>query len=289
MFRRKAYCQNWYPSAPEEVAKYLSPKKGLPNPKGKIETALSFAIVPHAGWIYSGKVAGTVYSSLTAADTVIFVATNHTGLGPASSLFPQGDWETPLGSVPVEETFSRELLKRSNFLKPDLEAHLYEHAIEVQLPFVQTLNPETKIVPIEMRDYRLEVCKEIGAAIAQTMTQLMNNNPQRTFAVIASSDMTHCGERYGQTPPQTISPKDFARKQDQQAIDQILNMDSEGLLRVVKEKNITMCGSGPAAVVIESAKIMGARKGELMAYATSADVSDKDSDMAVGYAGIVIR
>lgn len=282
MFIRKAYCQNWYPQKKEEIVKYLSPQKE------KVNAQLSFAVVPHAGWLYSGKVAGAVYSLLPDADTVIFVATNHTGLGGGISLFPEGKWEMPFGSVSTDGKFSKELLKHSKFLKEDVEAHCYEHAIEVQLPFLQVLNPQTKIIPIEMRDYRLESCRDIGQAIAKTIRELLKKNPKNKFSVIASTDMTHCGEPYGQFPPEKMSADDFARSQDKIAIEQILKMNSERLLEVVKENEITMCGSGPAAAIIETAKMLGANQTRLVAYSTSADVSGKESEIAVGYAGILI-
>lgn len=283
VIKRKPYCPNWYPEQAEKIQEYLSASKE------KIEATFSFAIAPHAGWIYSGKVAGMVYSSLALVDTTIFLATNHTGLGTASSLFPSGIWEMPLGTVAIDENFSKELLSCSKVLKPDIEAHLYEHAIEVQIPFLQVLNPKTKIVPIEMRDYHLEICKEIGQSISQVIQKIWKKNPGASFAIIASTDMTHCGENYGQLPPKHLSPDVFARQQDKMAIEQILNLNPEGLLNKVKEQNITMCGSGPAAAVIQTAKELGANKGELLAYSTSADVTGKDAEMAVGYAGILIR
>lgn len=280
---RKPYCHNWYPQKLDEIKLYLD------NSKEKVQGSVSCAIVPHAGWIYSGKVAGTVYSQLQECDTIVFVATNHTGLGTGTDLFSTGIWEMPLGTVTVDDQFSAELLMHSNFLKANINAHIYEHAIEVQLPFIQALNSKTKIVPIEMRDYRLEVCQDLGKAIVKSINELLKKNPKEKFCIIASTDMTHCGLPYGQIPPTPMSSDEFAKKQDQIAIERMLDLDSKGLLKIVKENQITMCGSGPAATVIESAHLLGAKKTQLTAYSTSTEVSGKNSEIAVGYAGIIIH
>jgi len=255
----------------------------------KSSPSVTFGICPHAGWVYSGKTAGEVYSCLPPADTVIILATNHTGLGESSSLFPEGSWEMPLGMLEVDLDFSKQLLKYSKHVKPDAQAHLYEHAIEVQLPFIQVLNPGAKIVPVEMRDYRLDVCHEIGRAIAQTIKDSLKKNSAARFTVVASTDMTHCGAEFGQVPPGKISLQDFATNQDRLAIDQILNLNSAELEKVVKKNKITMCGFGPTAALLESAIQLGAKDARLLSYATSAEVAGKNAAAAVGYAGLLIR
>jgi len=280
---RKPYCRNWYPETLDEV------KSFIPLQKEKADAKIILGVVPHAGWAYSGKVAGAVYGSIPAADTIIFIATNHTGMGPESSLFPNGIWQTSFGELSIDSEFSESLLEISETLKPDLQAHLFEHAIEVQLPFLFALYPQSKIVPIEMRDYRLETCREIGSSIAHSIEKMTKKYPDKKYVIIASSDMSHCGERYGQSPPKNVSPDQFAKKQDQIAIEQILNLDNEKLLKVVKGNEITMCGSGPVATVIEAAKKLGKQKVTLLDYRTSADVSGEDSELAVGYASILIQ
>jgi AmmeMemoRadiSam system protein B len=159
----------------------------------------------------------------------------------------------------------------------------------VQIPFLEVQNPGTKIVPIEMRDYRLETCMDIAHAIARAVDETCKKNPGKKISAVASSDMTHCGNIYGQIPPSKMSAGQFARRQDEKAIEQMLNLNPEKLLEVVRKNSLTMCGSGPAAAVLEAARNLGAARGELAEYSTSADVSGKDSEMAVGYAGIVIR
>lgn len=284
MSTRRSHCPTWYPHKTEEIKRYIP--ASLPADKSPA-APLSFGIAPHAGWVYSGNVAGSVYSSLFAADTAIIIATNHTGMGKPSSVYPKGSWQMPLGPVPVDEECAGLMIESSERLEPDTEAHAYEHAIEVQVPFLQILCPGIRIVPIEMMDYQVETCLDIAGGIVRAIESTLKVRPGHRFSVIASTDMTHCGMAYGQMPPDKTSPHDFATRQDRMAIEQILSLEPGKLLEVVRSKNITMCGSGPAAVVMQVAKSLGSRKGRLIQYATSADVSGRDSDITVGYAGIV--
>ncbi|MBI2118264.1 MAG: AmmeMemoRadiSam system protein B [Elusimicrobia bacterium] len=280
---RKAYCPLWYPKTLDEIKKYLT------TPSLKSKKQFFFALAPHAGWIYSGKIAGKVYSQISQTDTVIILGTNHTGLGSPTSLFPEGEWEMPLGPIKIASEFSLELLQNSKQIKADIQAHLYEHAIEVQIPFLQAIAPNAKIVPIEMQDYRLEVCKEIADTIAKTISQALKRNPDQNFCVLSSSDMTHCGQNYGQEVPKKISASGFAETQDRMAIEEILQINPEKLLQIVEKQNITMCGAGPTAVMLETAKLLGAKNAELLGYATSRDLTGKKSEFAVGYAGVIIQ
>lgn len=280
---RKAYCTQWYPETLDEIKKYFY------TPSLKSKEQFSFALAPHAGWIYSGKVAGKVYSQISNADIVIIFATNHTGLGSPTSLFAKGEWDMPLGPIKIASEFSQNLLENSSLINADIQAHLYEHAIEVQIPFLQAIHPNAKIVPIEMKDYRLEVCKEIAYSVAKTIDQTVKKNPNQSFCVIASSDMTHCGQNYGQEVPKNLTASEFAQTQDKMAIEEILQIVPEKLLQIVEKKNITMCGAGPTAAMLECAKLLGAKKAKLLGYATSNDVTGKKSEFAVGYAGVLIQ
>jgi len=285
VINRPAAYPNWYPHKTEEIKKYFVKVPWGRNRPQK-SPPLVFCIAPHAGWIYSGQVAGSVYSELKSVDTAVFVATNHTGLGAPSSLFSQGTWTTPLGSVSIDERCAQKLLQICPVLQPDLEAHRYEHAIEVQIPFLQVLNPQLQIVPIEMRDYTLTTCRKIAGSILTAIEHSLQKDPARKFAVIASTDFTHCGALYGQIPPRGMTPGAFAKSQDQMAIDRILSLDGAGLLKTVQKNGITMCGSGPATVVLECARQQGGMIARLLNYRTSADVAGETSQIAVGYAGI---
>ncbi|MCK9418491.1 MAG: AmmeMemoRadiSam system protein B [Nitrospirae bacterium] len=256
-------------------------------------------ISPHAGLIYSGSVAGAVYSRIELPDTIVLIGPNHTGLGAPVSLMAKGQWETPLGLVEIDESLAAAILSKSPRIHEDSLAHLREHSLEVQLPFIQNLKQEFKIVPIQMLDTRLETCKEVGKAVAEAIAELgMRNaeckakdNTERSLPpnasirgtphselplIVASSDMSH----YEQAA--------IAKEKDFKAIQQILDLDPEGLYRVVKEYGITMCGFGPAVAMLVACKLLGASKAELIKYTNSGDVSG-DYEQVVGYAGMVIR
>ncbi|OGR81977.1 MAG: AmmeMemoRadiSam system protein B [Elusimicrobia bacterium RIFCSPHIGHO2_01_FULL_64_10] len=283
MTDRERACRGWYPDAAGEVLWYLdmSDRVSLPGP-------FFFGVVPHAGWAYSGQVAGAVYGEIGQVDLAIILGTNHTGLGPPSSVFPGGTWNMPLGKVRADEKVAGSILKRSQFLAADAEAHAHEHAVEVQLPFLQILNPHVEIAAIEMRDYLPDTCSDIAGAVAGAAEEAVRSGRYSKVAVLASSDMTHCGAAYGQPPPPGKKPGDFARRQDRKAIAAMEALDARGLLRTVREDRITMCGSGPAAAVMEAAGILGAGKGRLLKYATSAESREGGpSALAVGYAGMI--
>ena len=227
-------------------------------------------IVPHAGYVYSGAVAGAVYRRLELPRRVVILCPNHTGKGEPLAIMSEGAWHTPLGDV-VIDTDLAELLKAGlPLLAEDQEAHRYEHALEVQLPFLQVLKPGFRFVPITVGTSNFEALSALGEAIGTALTNL----PEPAL-VIASSDMNHY-ESDGVT-----------RIKDRRAIDQVLALDPRGLYDTVREEHISMCGYGPATIMLIAAREMRATKAELIRYATSGDVSG-DRDMVVGYAGIAV-
>ena len=280
---RPALFANWYPEDLSEVARYL------PKPKHRSRSPVTFAIAPHSGWEYSGKVAGSVYAAFPKFDTAIFIGSNHRGLGPPVSLFASGAWEMPAGYVEIDEDFCKDFLGASRNIQADVSAHMREHAVEVQVPFVQYLNPRARIVPVEVRDSHWEACQELGEALAAALYRQIKKDPKKTFCVIGSTDMTHCGARYGQEPEGGLSPEEFARRQDSLAIEKILNLDTAGFLDTVENLEISMCGPGTAAVVMAAAIEFGVKKAHLTAYSTSCENSEGDSDSCVGFGGIVIE
>uniref|UniRef100_A0A7C3RM90 MEMO1 family protein ENW00_04645 n=1 Tax=Dictyoglomus thermophilum TaxID=14 RepID=A0A7C3RM90_DICTH len=226
-------------------------------------------VVPHAGYIYSGKVAGKVYSSIKIPNNVIILGPNHNGLGAPASIYKEGKWLTPLGKVDINNDLSEKILKHSKYLIEDLYAHRYEHSIEVQIPFLQFLNPNISIVPITIVDYRTPILYDLAIAIYKAI--LETNDP---ILVIASSDFSH------------YEPLTIAKEKDFYAIEAILNLDEEEFMNRVREEDISICGSGPIFVTITVSKYLGASKGVLIDYSTSGDIT-KDYSEVVGYAGIV--
>lgn len=241
-------------------------------------------IVPHAGYIYSGAIAAHSYNILTNngfADTFIILGPNHTGMGSGVAVMTKGSWLTPLGNVQINENISKNLWK--DIIDSDENAHLFEHSIEVQLPFLQFSSEEKKFdfVPLSMAMQDFETAEEVGMIIGNVL-----KNSEKNIVIIASSDFSHAGFNYQSMPPEGMRVDEYAKKQDKLAIDKILELNPEGLINTVNENNITMCGYGPIASMLVASKILGANKSELLKYGTSYEVHPSSS--CVGYGSFVI-
>lgn len=261
--KRDMRFNNWYPNDIKEIKKYFF------NTQENIKDAIGM-IVPHAGWKYSGKTAGIVYSSSEICDTYIILCPNHTGLGSEIAVYPAGAWETPLGYIEVDEEIAKAIVKNSKYAEADFTAHLMEHSIEVQLPFIKVLNPDAKIVPICMMTQDYEKCKDLADAIFNVL-----KSSNKKTVLIASSDMSHYADA------------SIAKICDDMAISHILSLDGKGLLETVIQKNISMCGVAPATTVILYSNMKEATKAELLRYSNSGEITGDFSEV-VGYAGIVI-
>jgi AmmeMemoRadiSam system protein B len=228
-------------------------------------------VSPHAGLVYSGHVAGKVFSSVVFPQTFILLGPNHTGLGSKISLMESGEWEIPTGTFSIDNKLSHKIASRCSLITKDSSAHLFEHSLEVQLPFIAYFSKTVKIVPIVMLSVTVEDCKTVGVAIADAVKAM--NYP---VVVVASSDMSH------------YVTDEIARKKDKLAIDRILSLDPEGLYETVSEERISMCGYIPVVTMLFAAKSLGAQSAKLLKYATSGEISG-DYDHVVGYAGVVVR
>ena len=227
-------------------------------------------VVPHAGYMYSGHVAGAVYARLELPKRYIIMCPNHTGVGEPLSINSSGSWLTPLGDAPIDSDLAEQLKVAFPALRDDTLAHRSEHATEVQLPFLQTLVPDFGFVPITVGVGRFDVLEALGIAIADTLAGMPGE-----VLIVASSDMNH------------YEPDEATRVKDRKAIDQILALNAPGLFDTVKRESISMCGFGPTVAMLTAAKRMGATHAQLVKYATSADISG-DYDYCVGYAGIAV-
>lgn len=270
--------EGFYPARKEAlkpmIDKMLSESSGTPCGIKNI----SGAIVPHAGYAFSGGVAAKVYCCINpAAKTVIILGTNHTGLGEDAAI-SRDSWKTPLGVVKTDIPLAERIASGgSGILKFDELAHKEEHSIEVQLPFLQICLPESKIVAISVSS---GMRKEEYEKIAQDISDALGSE---NIPVIASSDFTHFGEIYGFAPaPKNQGRAEWVRKTDAQLIDAILRFDTEKFLALAR--STTACGTGPVAALIQLMK-KKAKKAELIDYRTSFDVSGSESAI-VGYAGI---
>ena len=268
--RQPAVAGRFYPARAEalirDLEKYLGPE---PEPSGKIEGALG-CVVPHAGYVYSGHVAGAVYRRLPARTSYVILCPNHTGRGTPLAMMSSGRWLTPLGEVPIESALARQVHEGCHLVTDDPSAHADEHSLEVQLPFLQRTVKEFTFVPIAIGATRYASFESLGRGIAQAARRA-----SAPFLVIASSDMNH------------YEPDSITRVKDGKAIEKILALDPEGLYDVLQLEDISMCGYGPAIAMLTFAKEMGARQAELVKYATSADTSG-DRSAVVGYAGIIV-
>ncbi|MFC1576562.1 AmmeMemoRadiSam system protein B [Candidatus Omnitrophota bacterium] len=266
MIRKAVVAGQFYPgnkaSLTREVEECTRPKKQ------KIEAI--GVVSPHAGYIYSGPVAGEVLSSLKPRQTYVILGPNHTGLGKPFGMDLEDAWATPLGEVEVDKELGEAILKRSGYIKKDSACHAAEHSIEVQLPFLQYLNKAFKFVPIVIAPGQRVTYKKIGLELATAIKDL-----KKDVTIIASSDMTH------------YEPHEAAKKKDQMAIEKILALDIDGFLDIVEEWNISMCGFAPTAIMMQAAITLGANVAKLIKYNTSGDTSG-DFSTVVGYAGIAL-
>jgi AmmeMemoRadiSam system protein B len=228
-------------------------------------------VAPHAGYMYSGAVAGAVYAAIDVPQRCLVLCPNHTGKGRPLAITSSGAWETPLGSVPIDSKLATGLRQRFPLLTEDSEAHRNEHAIEVQLPFLLRRSPQVSFVPIALGTGQFEVLEQLGNAVADVLKQ-----QTEPVLMVASSDMNH------------YENDRITREKDHKAIARMLALDARGLFDVVVKENISMCGFGPTVVMLTAAKRLGAESAELLQYATSGDVSG-DREMVVGYAGVVVR
>jgi AmmeMemoRadiSam system protein B len=267
MIRQPAVSGRFYPSQPDELVRTI---QSFLDPREHHQRAIGL-VVPHAGYVYSGHVAGAVYSRINPPARSIILCPNHTGRGTPLSTMKSGSWRTPLGEMPIDEELADALISADPYLQDEIEAHKFEHGIEVQLPFLQHRGaPASRFVPITIGTGTLQRLQELGNTMGQVIQRIAPD-----ALIIASSDMNH------------YESDAVTRIKDRKAIDRILAMDPEGLFDVVRRENISMCGYGPTVAMLTAAKLLGGSKAELVMYATSGDVS-LDFDHVVGYAGIII-
>ena len=266
MIRNPMVAGQFYPSSPDELRAMI---RDMVDENAAREDVIGL-VSPHAGYVYSGRVAGAAISRVGYKDTFVIIGPNHTGRGKPVSIMTEGVWKTPLGDVEIDSELARRLVAASDYLQEDDLAHQYEHSIEVQLPFLQYFKPDIKLVPIVLAFARGEVYSEVGREVARAIKE-----SDREVGIIASSDLTH------------YESQEAARKKDNQAIEAILGLNGDELLKRVRELDISMCGYAPAVSLISAARELGATGAELIRYETSGDTTG-DYAAVVGYAGIII-
>ncbi|MGA9353143.1 MAG: AmmeMemoRadiSam system protein B [Terriglobales bacterium] len=280
--RAPAVAGRFYPENPDrllrDIRDYTSP------PQSRI-SAIG-CVAPHAGYIYSGHVAGAVYARVEIPEHCVILCPNHTGRGVPLAIMSAATWQTPLGEVAPSTELAERLLRRFPALQENSAAHRGEHGIEVQLPFLQVQQKNLHIVPIAVGTSDFRVLRELGEAIAEVIGDVSgdavdaarceSDRVAPNILLIASSDMNH------------YEPDSITRVKDRLAIERVLALDARGLWEVVMREDISMCGFGPTVAMLTAAKILGATQASLVRYATSGDVSG-DRDSVVGYAGMVVE
>jgi MEMO1 family protein len=263
MDREPAVAGRFYAGEPaalrRDVDRFLS--------AGGEKVAAKGVVAPHAGYVYSGAIAGAVYARVDVPRRAVLLGPNHTGMGRPAALWPDGVWRLPSGDVPVDAELTEALLA-GPLVERDREAHLHEHALEVQVPFLSRARPDVAIAALCLGHLRYADCEAIGRTVARAAGAA-------GALVVASSDMSH------------YIPAAAAREKDGRAIERILALDPRGLYDVVHRESISMCGIIPATVMLVAVLELGASRAELVRYGNSGEVNG-DTRQVVGYAGIVV-
>lgn len=267
--RRPAVAGQFYPGDPARLDETVRACLAAADASARRPAILAMA--PHAGYVYSGPVAGLTLGLADLGDTILMLGPNHTGLGKPLAVWPDGRWQFPGGALSVDAELAALLMEREPRLTADTLAHVREHSLEVMLPFLAALDPATRIVPICVAQPGRDTLLDIGRAIGRALREL----PKRV-GILVSSDMNH------------FRPQDVTRKLDAAALAPALDLDPARFYDTVRDEDISMCGVLPMTIGLAAAIEMGATKAELTAHATSGDASG-DYDRVVGYAGVIVR
>ena len=269
MIRPPAVAGRFYPSDPKELETEIKAYAEEPAAGAK-RIAARGCVVPHAGYMYSGRVAGAVYASLEIPARCILLGPRHFPRGEPMSILTEGSWQTPFGEAAIDTELARAVRDACPRLREDPVAHEREHSLEVQVPFLQHLVRGFRFVPIVLVSDRFPVLEELGHAVARVVA-----DQREPVLVVASSDMNH------------YESDAVTRVKDGRAIEKILALDARGLFDTVRNEGITMCGYAATVAVVVAMKDLGAKDAKLVRYATSGDING-NRDEVVGYAGFVV-
>ena len=269
MLRLPAVAGRFYPANPNELASVVR-RLSVPGDASSWEKfSVTACLVPHAGYMYSGAVAGEVFGRIALPKKIMILGVRHFPRGESAAVLTSGAWRTPLGDAPIDTELAMALRDACPRLREDAVAHSQEHSLEVQIPFLQVLAPGFSFVPLALGTVRFEDLVSVGEAVARVLTAA-----KEPVVLLATSDLNH------------YEDDATTRVKDAKAVKKLLALDARGLFDVCREEKISMCGLGPAVATITALRVMGVTRGALVRYATSADVSG-DTSSVVGYAGIV--
>jgi len=267
MLRLPVVAGQFYPADPQELTHLIQKFSAGESAKEKVRVRA--CMVPHAGYMYSGAVAGAVFSRILLPKKIIVLGVRHRPPGADLAILSEGAWRTPLGDAAIDAELAQQLKVACPLLEEDSIAHRREHSLEVEIPFLQALDAGFSLVPIALGTLRYDELHELGLALGRVLKE--NDDD---ILVVTSSDMNH------------YENDETTRVKDGRAIAKLEAVDPEGLHNVCREEKVSMCGLGPAVAMLTAMKELGVTRGEVVRYATSGDVSG-DHDAVVGYAGMI--
>jgi MEMO1 family protein len=267
MLRLPAVAGRFYPSHPAELTALIH-KYVVADPRNP-PVRVTACLVPHAGYVYSGHVAGAVLARIALPGKIIILGVRHYPRGEPAAILSSGAWRTPLGDAQVDESLAEALKQACPQLREDSVAHSAEHSLEVQLPFLQVLAPDFTFVPVALGTVQFDSLVSVGEGIARVLETSKEN-----VLLLTTSDLNH------------YEDDATTRIKDRKAIEELLALQPRGLYDTCRNHEISMCGLGPATAMLTTLNALGVKKSELVKYATSADVSG-DRSAVVGYAGMI--
>lgn len=267
MTRAPAVADRFYPGDPEQLRSTMD--IFVPTVAAEEKKEALAVVMPHAGYVYSGATAGATISRVRVPETVLIMGPNHHGRGAALALGTE-NWRMPMGTVAIDRQLAASILQHSAQVVEDSEAHLLEHSLEVQVPFLQQVQQQLRIVPIVVSHIPYELCRTVGRDVAAAIRE-----HRQPVLIVASTDMSHYESRQQ------------AAKKDRLAIERILALDPQGLYATVLGSRISMCGVIPTTIALLAALELGATQAELVRYTDSGETSG-DISQVVGYAGLII-
>ncbi len=265
--RRPAVAGQFYPGSARAIGEAI----GQLVDEGQERERVLGVVAPHAGWTYSGRSAGILYSRVEIPDSVLVLCPNHRGVGADAAIMVEGAWELPTGAIELDAELGRRAMERAPLVVEDARAHANEHSLEVHLPLISHFAPDFKLTPISLGRLSYDECEQLGVALAGAIEDHGND-----VLVVASSDMTH------------FESAESARKKDQLALDRVLALDPHGLHDTVRKNRISMCGVIPTTVMLCYARARGASTATLVDYRNSGDVTGDHSDV-VAYAAMTVK
>lgn len=269
MVRHPAVAGQFYPANPRELSALIH--RYTDGTRGQEPVRARACLVPHAGYVYSGPVAGAVFSRIVIPDKILLLGVRHYPRGESLAILSEGMWRTPLGDVPIDEQLAARLRKACPELREDSVAHSREHSLEVELPFLQSLNPRFTFVPVALGTIRFEELVKVGEGVARVLAE-----SDEDILIVTSSDMNH------------YEDEETTRQKDHKAIDRMLQLDAKGLYEVCRDEEISMCGLGPAVAMLTALRALGVKSAEVVRYATSGETGG-DRSAVVGYAGMIFN